>query len=336
MQPLEAYGTQLPSAEAMPIAVTQFSTDLYAANDRHEAWANRDWPAIGQIFETEPTEPLFYNRSDRFALGGVSVHVAEMGAQRYRRTATMARRDGLEQLIVELLLEGNTRGDAHGRSTRNVPGGLAFNDLSQAHSHQSSNTRTILLSLPRAVAVDAGLDPRALHGVNVASAHARLLHSHLMAIHATLPELTVADGERLGRTVLDLLGIALDTGGGRAPAASSEARDTALTLAAREAIEARLRSPTLTPDWLCRHLGISRSTLYRLFEASGGVLGYIRGRRLERVRETLVLPGPRPRLADLAESWGFSDAAHLSRLFRGQYGVTPGEYRMLQIGGERA
>ena len=52
---------------------------------------------------------------------------------------------------------------------------------------------------------------------------------------------------------------------------------------------------------------------------------YIRGRRLEAVRLALADPAAREPIYTLAERFGFSDAAHLSRLFRARYGLTPSD-----------
>lgn len=319
-------------AKNEPIRVTRFTTDAFRAADAHEAWANRDWPAIGPVFDTKPAGS-FHNRSERFVLGAVAVHHSHMGAQHYHRSAGRARRDGVDGLMVEILLAGETSGDAAGRSTGNVAGGMVFNDLAQGHSHVSSDTHTLLMSIPRALAEQNDIDPAALHGRRVSAPATDLLKSQLLSVHALLPRLDVAQGERLGQITLDLIGVALDVDGLRAPAARIEARDTATALEARRLIEAHLHSPMLSADWLCGRLRVSRTRLYRLFEDEGGIRTYIRDARLERVRIVLAAPGSTDRIADLAEHWGFSDAAHLSRSFRARFGIAPSDYRTLHGGG---
>jgi AraC-like DNA-binding protein len=308
------------------ISVTRFDTDIFKPHERHDAWRCRDWPAIGEIFETRP-DPDFYNRSDRFALGPVSLHVAEMGAQTYRRTVPMARRDGIDSLIVEILCSGETAGDAAGSGTGNSVGGMVFDDLRQEHAHHSSETHTLLMTIPRLIAERNGFDVHALHGRRVSAARTALVRSTLVAIHQNLDDITVEQGGRLGQIVIDLIGVALDVDGVRAPASPADAQSTAQALAARHFIEERLGSPALSVALLCRHVGVSRSRLYRLFEAVGGVQAHIRERRLLRIQAILSAPGNRDRLADLADNWGFSDAAHLSRSFRERFGVTPSDYR---------
>lgn len=121
-----------------------------------------------------------------------------------------------------------------------------------------------------------------------------------------------------------------------APAAASPPRSaaragTAIGAAGKRAlaervIEERLGSAMLTVVKLCRWTGMSRSSLYRLFDADGGVQAYIRDRRLERVVAELRSPSA-GRVSDIAERWGFCDAAYLARVFREVHGMTPSAYR---------
>jgi AraC-like DNA-binding protein len=124
---------------------------------------------------------------------------------------------------------------------------------------------------------------------------------------------------------MDLLAVAVAQRGGGRP--TPDAAHVAILCRARAEIEARLGSAMLTVAALCRALGMSRSTLYRLFEDEGGVHAYITRRRLERVAVTLSDPGGHERIADIAERWGFCDAAYLGRLFRARFGMTPSDYR---------
>ncbi len=95
---------------------------------------------------------------------------------------------------------------------------------------------------------------------------------------------------------------------------------------AERVIEERLGSAMLTVANLCRWTGMSRSSLYRLFDRDGGVQAFIRTRRLARVAEELR-DREAGRVAEIAERWGFCDAAYLARVFREVHGVTPSAYR---------
>ena len=79
---------------------------------------------------------------------------------------------------------------------------------------------------------------------------------------------------------------------------------------------------------LAREVGLSPFHLVRVFERQRGITphAYLTQVRVERARE--MLRG-RARLADIAAECGFSDQAHLTRLFKARYGVTPGRLRKI-------
>jgi AraC-like DNA-binding protein len=98
-------------------------------------------------------------------------------------------------------------------------------------------------------------------------------------------------------------------------------------------IEERLGDPALSPGMIAAANHISLRYLHKLFEPqSRTVAGFIRERRLERCRRDLADPGlAYVPVRAIALRWGFPDPARLNRLFKDEYGVTPGEYRRLCI-----
>ncbi len=90
-------------------------------------------------------------------------------------------------------------------------------------------------------------------------------------------------------------------------------------------LQARLRGDVGVAD-LCRHFGVSRSTVFRLFEPYGGVNAYLGRMRLERVYSDLHSADPRRvRVGEIAASWRFYEASSFSRKFRQHFGVQPSE-----------
>jgi len=77
----------------------------------------------------------------------------------------------------------------------------------------------------------------------------------------------------------------------------------------------------------CCLVGVSRRTLFRLFEQEGGVLHYIQSRRLERIRAVLSDPNETRRISDIAAEFGFLRGDHFAREFKRQYGETARETR---------
>lgn len=111
--------------------------------------------------------------------------------------------------------------------------------------------------------------------------------------------------------------------------AGGVARGEAVLLAARRWIEERLHDPELGITMIAAAQHISVSYLQKLFAADGhSVSGWIRERRCERCRRDLADPAERATpISQIAERWGFTSAAHFSRVFLKSFGLSPRDYR---------
>jgi AraC-like DNA-binding protein len=94
-------------------------------------------------------------------------------------------------------------------------------------------------------------------------------------------------------------------------------------------IEENLRDPALTAESVADGVHLSPRYLRAIFSASGGkVSDYIRRRRLQECARKLRDPAwSGHTLMKIAFSSGFNSAAHFSRSFHEEFGVTPREYR---------
>lgn len=169
-------------------------------------------------------------------------------------------------------------------------------------------TRAALRRLA-ARSVPALTDPDLSAGVRIASGHLRARDDESAA--ATL------------RVGLELVGRALHRRLGAAvPARSREAAVLSLT----SRIAARLDDPALDVARLARAEGVSVRTVHSLFDTLGTTPArYIRSARIERARH--LLHTTNLRVADVAVAAGFADGPTLSRVFRREVGMTPGEVR---------
>ncbi len=79
---------------------------------------------------------------------------------------------------------------------------------------------------------------------------------------------------------------------------------------------------------LARHLGVSRRTLERQFQAALGLSPSEAGLRIRLAQVRLLLARPAgPSVSEIAAANGFCDVSHLIRVFRRSEGVTPQAYR---------
>lgn len=97
----------------------------------------------------------------------------------------------------------------------------------------------------------------------------------------------------------------------------------------RTFIEQHLTDPEIGPERILKNFGLSRATLYRMFQDDGGLLKYIAQRRLSNAFADLIAADrQRGVVRSIARKWGFRDAGNFHRRFRERFGVTPSELLM--------
>jgi AraC-like DNA-binding protein len=111
-----------------------------------------------------------------------------------------------------------------------------------------------------------------------------------------------------------------------------EARHSCIPMldAALGFIEARLFDPELAPHDVARALGVSRATLYRLFEPLGGVSAQMKQRRLMRAWSLLSSTARPTSIAVVASQVGFRSDTYFSREFRRLFGISPHALQMMR------
>ena len=97
----------------------------------------------------------------------------------------------------------------------------------------------------------------------------------------------------------------------------------------RDYIVDHLQDPELGPTSIAAAHFISTRRMHGMFQGEDTTIAaFIREQRLEKCRVDLLNPAfaDRP-VSAIAARWGFTDAAHFSRTFKAQYGVSPREVR---------
>jgi AraC-like DNA-binding protein len=137
---------------------------------------------------------------------------------------------------------------------------------------------------------------------------------------AAVPDNEAALGHAFCGTVAGLLDRhAVPTGG-------SANLQTARIEAARRVIDLNLADPEFGPEHVLAKVAASRATLYRDFAPMGGLMAYIKSRRLEMAYHILSMSRPdRGAVSHAAKSAGFASMASFSREFRDLFGSSPSE-----------
>lgn len=89
-------------------------------------------------------------------------------------------------------------------------------------------------------------------------------------------------------------------------------------------IERNLGDLDLNTELILQNFGVSRASLYRMFETIGGVRNYIMQRRITRATIDIEKNAEiRGSLRQAAMDWGFSSQANFNRAIRRQFGNSP-------------
>jgi AraC-like DNA-binding protein len=241
-----------------------------------------------------------------------------------RRTARRIRTDGHDFYRFTIFSQA---ADLEGAKQ---PGELILLDAAQPLEGVVEPGQSISLALPR----DAlPRHAERWHGRALSSGIGRLLNDHLRSLSRNLPVLRERDVPYVVESTLQLLTAAVMPTADTVRQASAPIRDALVNRVLRY-IDMNLLEADLTPDRICRDIGLSRAKLYQLFEGSGGVMRQIQRKRLQRVYRLLANPNrARARIAEIAWRHGFSNEKYFYRLFKAEFGHTPNETVATTSGG---
>lgn len=305
------------------VPFSRFSTHGLPPEDAFAIW-HESVSVMFQASRADEEALPFAAEVGVFHLGDLLFSRTAFGAQRFLRTPRMLRRDGLDHFLIQLYRSGGYRGEADGHPVALAAGEISIIDLARPLDTQASVSDTVSLVAPRHL-LDALLPNENLHGLVLRGTAAAIYADHLLSLQRRLPTLPRGDAPIVVRAMAELLAT-LVRSGGRSDDTRSSQQELALTRAKRY-IEHQLHRSRLTPDEIRAAAEVSRASLYRLFEASGGVAHYMLSRRLERCCQALENPRDRRLISEIAYAHGFASESHFSRAFRQRYGRTPGEVR---------
>lgn len=232
---------------------------------------------------------------------------------------------------VSLLLAGSSILVQDGKEVTMQAGDLSVYDTSRPYSVLfSEDMRNIIMMFPKN-RLDLPVPvTEQLTAVSLSQEHSGLsniLSSYLSQFPAELEPLPDRVRTKLAHTSLDLVttlfSSVLDT-----DAAVRDPHELMLQQIYTY-IDDNLASLELSPGTIASAHFVSTRHLHSLFrQADTTVSTWIRERRLERCRGDLLdsALANRP-VSAIAMRWGFTDAAHFSRIFKATYGVTPSELR---------
>lgn len=247
------------------------------------------------------------------------------GAYGAERTPSQIVTQGVDHILLGLQTVGTTllmRSD--GVAMAGV-GDLVVLDLSQRFQFATEGMSAIHICLPRRRFEN--------HARKMGARHMQILRSEgepllkLMADHLLNMRTCLHHAVAEQLHLLTSAAIAICNAAFTPPEDSSYNEPAVAAIEVRQFIEENIQHQDLGIELLCARFGLSRTPLYKLFEVDGGIVSYIRSRRL--ARAMLMLSGvegrSHQRVSSVAYACGYQSAKMFSRAFHRRYGVNPRE-----------
>jgi AraC-like DNA-binding protein len=302
-----------------------FSTRDLAIESQFAAWQAHVAPLVDvRLPDGSSMDEGFSADHTAWNLGGMLFVQQHAPAHSYARSASKLRSSPIDHWVVVLPRTGRMWTEVDERVAEGQPGKVEFRSLGHPFRGRATECKSVILYMPRDLFTGAAATLDAKNNSVLSGNFANLLIDYVNGVEARLRSLTAEELPSVIQATRDMVLASLSPSAGRAV---EQQMSVALMERARRYVQGNLNSPALTPDTLCRELGVSRTRLYQLFEPSGGVLHYIQKRRLLSAHAALSDPANRQRIIDIAEAVGFSSAANFSRAFSSEFGYSPREAR---------
>lgn len=315
-------------------AVTStWSSRAYRAAERGDALSHKfhqlysHWTLDGR-FQSGFELSLRYRRSSGFRI--VEAHCDPFVG---RRGALELAAGDAETVSMQLVVSGRERMICGEDEVELAAGDVLIWDTTRPMEfHVLERLHKVSMMMPLArlrswLPVADGIAPRKLARD---SRGATLMSTFLSAVSPQFFDGDLAHPEALGEAAAGLLVNVLDTEARADPAALREVQ----LLWVRRYICEHLADPELSPSTIAAGCRISVRYLHWLFEPTGTtVLQYVIQQRLERCRRELANPAMKNRkIIDIAFSWGFQNATHFAKRFKAEFGMTPHDFRVAELG----
>ncbi|MFD7288831.1 helix-turn-helix domain-containing protein [Streptomyces sp. NPDC059863] len=341
--PTSPHVTFDPRGDRLPglgMLVTEFNTASVAAPERFGLFAETTNRSHMHNRLRSDDQDDFRARIRSVELGELRISTMSISHLEVTRTAKLIRQSDPEAYLLNYFLRQEGVLSLAGADTALREGDLVLMDSSSPYrgdvratgdgwSHVTVQFARRLLPLPeRTVRHLLNVPINGLHGMG------GVFTRWLTDLNKRVGEFTPDDVPTLASVTLDLLASTVARCLEAEEALSPETRRIALRTRINTYIEQHLADPDLTPQTIADAHHISLRHLQQLLaEDDTSPAAWLRHRRLERCRFDLADPrlNARP-IRAVAARWGFTDAAHFSRLFRAAYGIPPRDYRDLPPG----
>lgn len=310
----------------------RMATGEVPEHQRFEYWLDMICSIYVQLECDQPQERALFGEIEFSRIGGLDLTELRANVPRVRRTPLHVSRSGEDYCLVQLQQSGKGVVCQDGRIAVVNPGDFVLYDCTRPYElmFDDEEHHVMVLRLPRAHLEQhvTGLEELTATTVSGDGAAGHLLLSMVSTLRSQADRLHPSSAQGVSDAITQMIAAGLRSlpqANSRRPSSLHAYHLTRIKAYVKE----RLRDPGLSVASVAQVAGLSPDHLARLFRGEPLPLSRLIWQwRLEACHRDLVDPRLASRsVSDIAFSWGFNEAAHFSRSFKEQYGLTPREWR---------
>ena len=305
---------------------SRFDTRELPSSVALEAWQDQ----ISVLFDARVQKSGregFFASVNAWLVDDVGIGMLSASAQQFSRSRHKIAHDGMDGYVLQFYSRGESVSRGDGSVT--MPADLYLIDMAQPLATMTTDHTQLSIALPRRLLSPLLKAPDDCHEL-VLPAHlplVSLLRDTCASFAQNLQRMSTETARLALPSILQLAAAAVNA---EVDEEKEAAVRTALADTVRRHIEANLLDPDLSADSVMRTFGMSRQTLYRLFEGLGGFKAYLQKQRLRHAWDALRAPDQRHlSISEIAQLHGFANPESFSRNFRSLFNLTPREARHL-------
>lgn len=308
-----------------------FSTDEVRSRDRVEAWQQAVLGGCVPLAISRSTgDGDFAGSLASREVGDLCLSLVEANRHAARHGRPEVVRTHGDYLLLSMQIEGRALLEQAGEIAEVGPGQFIAYDSRQDYQWViPEHFRQLVLRVPgerlrQRIATPMRAMTRAF---DCQTGIGRIAFNHFMSLFEQAGNLAGEASSCVLDSSLELIAGTLACAGD-----DSGARSKLQSLHLRQAyafIDEQIHNPDLSPETIATHLRISVRYLHSLFQGEDhSVSRHILRKRLAGCARSLKNPRLTGRsISELAFAWGFNNSAHFTRVFRGEFGLSPREYR---------
>ena len=247
----------------------RFDSSDYPERKSFETW-REVISATHDVAPSRVTPSRFQVTCRLWHLGQMMITSGQFSAQTFVRDQQRIRLDQLDQYGLFAQEQGQRVGNIGDDEYNSRPGDLQIFDLAQLDTSSTGDGSSGTLYLPRDLVDEVIPDFSRFHGVILRDGASRLLAQHILAMGHYLESMPGDTLPGITRATMEMALSCLD-GATAGHAGTGATYESALRRQVERYVDANLGDPELAIESICSAFGISRSTLYRLFNAHSGV-----------------------------------------------------------------